>query len=285
MISNSQRSHHNPFTKRYFIKFSATFALCFLIPICLSFCKTTGNGIKSEATPEEVQEIRVGKALAARLIRKYGLLQKKDPVRYINLVGRGLARVSSRPELTFHFGILNTDEINAFACPGGYILLTRGALLVMQNEAELAGVLAHEISHVALEHSGRFQAAETSWLEFVGSMLGGGNVMNSAFHKATGELEKKMLENGRQKDLEFEADRAGLLYAGNLGYDPGAVIGYLRRTASAKNNKVMVKTHPGASKRIRSMEDFMGSEGLSREGALNKTRFQKYINKTSLSQK
>ena len=105
----------------------------------------------------------MGRALSARLIYKYGLIKNKKQTNYLNLVGHTVSRLSSRPELEFYFGILNSPDVNAFACPGGYILITKGALDLMDNEAQLAGVLAHEITHVSLRHSGKFKVKETSW--------------------------------------------------------------------------------------------------------------------------
>ncbi len=263
---------------------SAFISLCAALAassLVTAHCASTGAKDDSGGK-EAVQEIRVGRALAARLINKYGIVRNQEQVRYIGLVGRSLARVSSRPELDFHFGILDTDEVNAFACPGGYILVTKGALRLMDNEAELAGVLAHEIAHVALRHSGEFRVQETTWLEFVAGILGGGNVMSTAFHKVTGDLEKKILENGRQKDLEFEADKAGLLYAAAVGYQPVAAITYLERTARAKGNDVLVKTHPNSGDRIGGIRRFINEEGLRQTGVLNRERFQKYFSPAKL---
>jgi len=196
----------------------------------------------------------------------------------VNTLGQTIAIQTARSELTFHIGILDTDEVNAFACPGGYIMLTKGVLKQMQNESELAFVLAHEISHVALQHSGRFQ--QTSGIvSFISSFLGGGTVVSVAVRRSTGELEAQLLEKGRQKEFEFDADKAGVVLAANLGYDPSSSINYLKRVSEASGNQILIRTHPSFAERIVSINQFILAQGYSPTVVtLNQQRFEKYRN-------
>ncbi len=101
--------------------------------------------------PEKEKEIGFG--IAATVIGRYHMVNDPALTHYVNLVGQAVAQQSIRgDEIQFHFGVLDTDDVNAFAAPGGFILVTRGALALMDNEAELAGVLAHEVGHVDQKH-------------------------------------------------------------------------------------------------------------------------------------
>ncbi len=122
-------------------------ALCVLLPGELI---AAGSGAKfrqrvssgDEGLSSDIdEEVRFGREVAARVIARYGLYDNPKLMKYVNLVGHVISRTTNRPELEFHFAVLNTDEINAYAAPGGYVFVTRGALLRMRDEAELAGVL------------------------------------------------------------------------------------------------------------------------------------------------
>ena len=236
-------------------------------------CAGTGRVESGRDRQDLMAEARVGRAVAARLAKRYGLVQDDTLARYVTLVGRTTASFSSRPELAFHFGILRTQEVNAFACPGGYIFVTVGALLLMKDEAELAGVLAHEVSHVALQHSGKFKGA-TGWLDFFAAVLSGpaGNVLNSAVKQASDEIEQILIKKGRQREFELEADRAGLVLAATAGYDATGAERYLKEVDSAAHSRVLIATHPAIPVRVRLMEEFRTLQ-IGDGGATNVERF------------
>src|SRR5437764_581988 len=98
------------------------------------------------------QEDAIGQASAAKMIHVMGLYDNPDMVKYVNLVGNTVARAGARNSIQYHFGILDSEIVSAFALPGGYIFVTRGALANMKSESELAGVLAHEVAHVDGRH-------------------------------------------------------------------------------------------------------------------------------------
>src|SRR5438552_1703968 len=110
----------------------------------------TGGGRSVEV--DEPEEIELGRAVTTSVGSRYKLLRDESLTRYVALVGNAVAVQSERPDIRYYFGVLDTDEVNAFAAPGGYIFITRGTLGLIKDEATLAGVLGHEVGHVALKH-------------------------------------------------------------------------------------------------------------------------------------
>jgi len=128
-------------------------------------------------TPADVKaEIEFGRGLAARILNTYPLVENPQLQRYVATLGAGLAAQVGRPELTFHFAVIDTPDVNAYACPGGYILLTHGLVKLLSNEAELVGVLAHEIAHVNERHvvkKLKLKGKSDSAVDGLGAMIGG----------------------------------------------------------------------------------------------------------------
>lgn len=242
-------------------------------------CKSSGE--VKDAPPSVVKEVKVGRALAARLIKKFGLVQDIEVTKYINFVGQKFSAISPRQELNFRFGILDTDEINAYACPGGYILVTRGALNLVENEAELAGVLAHEVAHVSLYHSGKFEGKESDevFIDMIASMMSpGGNIISTVMETAAAEIEKSMLESGRQKDLELQADGSAIIMLADTGYDTSVYPGYLKKLDKAAGNERLTKTHPPVSERVDKLQAYMRENRISGSGGKTyQKRFQQFI--------
>lgn len=249
----------------------------------LASCKSATLKVEEKpAPPKQVyKEIKIGRALAAKFIKKYGLVQDMNQTKYLNFIGVKIAELSPRQELNFKFGILNTQEVNAFACPGGYIFITKGALNLIENEAELVGVLAHEVSHVSLFHSGKYEAKEEIWIDLVASMLSpGGDMVSTMMEAASKELEESMLENGRQKEFETQADASATILISELGYDSGAYIGYLKKMKASQDNKVFVKTHPPVDDRINAIQKFISDQKLAKSGKTNIKRYRQNIPKS-----
>ncbi|MCZ8154959.1 MAG: M48 family metalloprotease [Leptospira sp.] len=223
------------------------------------------------------KEVEVGRALAGRLAKKYGLIQDEEFTKYLNLVGKSLALYTARQELDFRFAVLDTKEINAFACPGGYILITRGSLALMGSEAELASILSHELSHVTLKHSGDFEEQGAGILDVISSIMApGGNIVGSLTKTAVDGLLDQLLEKGRKQEEEIESDKAGVLLMSQAGYNLKASSELLAKLDKAQNNETVLKTHPPTSTRIKELERFISSNGLKSGGKENKDRFQKY---------
>ena len=210
---------------------------------------------KANTEVNEPQEIELGGGIASSLLGAAPLLDNPALQSYVNRVGRWIALQSERPDLPWHFGVLDDADINAFAAPGGYVFITKGLLARMNSEAELAGVLAHEISHVLRKH--HLQALKKGARRELMADLAddaieshGGDERLSKLVSAGTELYAR----GLDKEDEFESDRMGVVLAARAGYDPyglPAVLQTLQSINPADSNlALMFKTHPGFDKRL-----------------------------------
>jgi predicted Zn-dependent protease len=228
-------------------------------------------------------EIRFGRDLSARILGNYPLLKDENRHRYIGLVGTGIAQYAGRPELTFHFGILETDEINAFATPGGYIFITTGALQQMENEAELAAVLGHEIAHIVKRHVVKklnIKGDQGSAAGGFASMIGGATgSFREAFEQSMKQAEEILFRKGYEIQEEIEADRFGILLSAAAGYSPEALPIFLARCNRFEAGEPVTDTeHPPHEVRIGKMNDLLQAEGLRNgSNAKMKERFHEYM--------
>jgi len=225
-----------------------------------------------EAKTRELQdEISIGREVAAKLFGTYGdLNQEVKQIQYLNLILQTLSAKTGRPELTYRVGILDTDEINAFAAPGGYILVTKGLLKNIQNEQELAGVLAHEMGHINHRHLFKEVAPkrDVSAGETLSRFLSrGGSNVTFAFSQAITKGMKTLLDEGLKPELEFEADQSGVEYTWAAGYDPRYFREFIGRLASNRknkeNSKTLLKTHPSFENRIKALDVNLKNIGMS----------------------
>lgn len=214
---------------------------------------------------DEPEEIKIGGDLASIILGTAPLLQDRAKQHYVNRVGRWLALHSDRPDLPWKFGIIDTSDVNAFSMPGGYVLITRGMLDRMRNESELAGVLAHEISHVvnkdhlkALQNSMRDSA-----LGGFTDYIGGSGGLAGQFKTALINAGKDMFMRGLDKDDEYDADRMGVVIAARSGYSPYGLVGVLQTLSASPDDKgfaLMNKTHPLPVDRIERLDRAMGTK-------------------------
>jgi beta-barrel assembly-enhancing protease len=255
--------------------------LCILIFCFLFFekCQFLQKKEGPKVDPNVTKEVNVGKTLAARLAKKYGLIKDEPFTRYLNLVGKSLAIYSSRQELDFRFGILDTEDVNAFACPGGYVLITRGAIDLMENEAELASLLSHELSHVTLKHSGDFEEKGAGILDIISAIMApGGDLVSSVTKNAVDGMVNQFFEKGRKKEEEIESDKAGIIYLSQAGYDLDSSIIYLKKLDKSQHNEVALKTHPPTADRITELDKFIAENKLTKKGKLNAPRYLSEFN-------
>lgn len=217
------------------------------------------NVRKATSDVDEKEEIEIGSDMAARLLGAAPLAADEALQRYVNNVGRWLALQTERPGLPWRFGVLEAPQLNAFATPGGHVFVTRGLVARMRNEAELAGVLAHEIAHVLKKH--HLKAMQKSaQLELANTALGTFARQDSSSNRrekllaAGGEL----FARGLDKDDELEADRLGVVIAARGGYDAYGLPAVLQ-TLQAMNPEdsglaLMFKTHPAPGERLGALE-------------------------------
>jgi len=203
----------------------------------------------------EPQEIELGAGIASNLLGAAPLLNHPELQRYVNRVGRWIALQTERPDIPWQFGVLNDDNINAFAAPGGYVFITKGLLARMNSEAELAGVLAHEISHVLRKHhlQALKKGARAEVLSDLASLsveVRGGDPRLAKLASAGTELYAR----GLDKADEFESDRMGIVLAARAGYDPYGLPAVLQTLQSVNpsdsNLALMFKTHPSFDERL-----------------------------------
>jgi len=227
----------------------------------------TGKNIL-DATKDvnEKQEAEIGREYAAVLVGAAPLLANPDVQRYVNRVGRWVALHTERPDLNWQFGVLDSDNINAFATPGGYVLITKGLLARLKNEAELAGVLAHETAHVVKKH-------HLNAMKKGKGIEAGANVVSmyleqqgqrsaAAKEKLVGGMKEIMLR-GLDKDDEFEADRMGVVIAARAGYDPFGLpsVVQMLQSLNPKDSELslMFATHPDPGSRLDALDRAVGS--------------------------
>jgi beta-barrel assembly-enhancing protease len=224
---------------------------------------------KIEDIIEDVKaEITFGRDIAAQILGRYPLYDGGYLNQYVNLVGHAVARQGNRPEITYNFAIIQSDEINAYATPGGYIFITTGAIRQMRDEAELAGVLAHEVAHVTQRHivkeldiKGEEKSAEAGLTHFLG---GTGDPARVAFAQAVDKALVLLFEKGLKQADEFEADRVGTLIAATTGYDASGLSRYLSevKRSQGPNTAILSHTHPAFDVRIERLRQFLAAEGL-----------------------
>jgi predicted Zn-dependent protease len=204
------------------------------------------------------EEIAIGQAVAIEAFSRFGGEYIDDKLAaYINLVGKTVAEVSDRPELTYRFAVLNSPEQNAFAAPGGYIFVTIGLLKTLKNEAELAGVLAHEVAHVTQKHMLKTLQRSSILANVTEFSMSAMNKDPQLFSNVIDATTDMLFEKGLDKELEFEADTYGIEYAYRAGYHPNGFRDYLATLQSQEGvaDSRFFSTHPSTSERLRRAQD------------------------------
>jgi predicted Zn-dependent protease len=238
-----------------------------------------------DLTPE--QEHFIGRAVAAKILQTYKPLDRNEANTYLNVLGQSLVVFSGRPETFsgYHFMLLDSDEINAFAAPGGLILLTRGMVQCCENEDELAAVLAHEIGHVEKKHGlnaikqARLTSAFTIIAAEAGKQLGGEDLaqLTEEFEGSVGDVVMELTTKGYSRKQEFSADAAAVNTLRRAGYPETALVTMLQRMGQRLGNAGgpgFARTHPTAQSRIESISPTIVGADASLS-AIRQQRFAK----------
>ncbi len=224
---------------------------------------SSAQSISKAARPlSEDEEYYVGRAVAARITSTYPLYRNSRQTEYLNLIGQSLVLHTEKPTTFggYRFALLDSPEINAFACPGGIILITRGMIASVKSEDELAAVLAHEIAHI-IHRDGVSAIQSSRWSEAV--LVIGANAAKefgpkdtaklvSLFEGSIDDVVKTLVVNGYGREQEKEADVAALGYLAAAGYNPQGLTGYLSRLEQAGRGSKggILTTHPGTDERL-----------------------------------
>ncbi len=231
---------------------------------------------------DEKQEIEIGRDIASTLLGAAPLVPNEAMQRYVNHIGRWLASQTERAELPWRFGVLEAPQLNAFATPGGHIFITRGLLERMKSEAELAGVLAHEIAHVLRKH--HLKAIQKgARMELAGSALSS----LSRQERSDPTREKllaagtELFSRGLDKSDELEADRLGVVIAARGGYDAYGLPSVLQTLQAMSPQDsglaLMFKTHPAPAERLGALEKMQPTLDAHSGQAQLTERFSRFL--------
>jgi beta-barrel assembly-enhancing protease len=227
----------------------------------------------------EAEERQLGEQVSRNLVDKYGVYQDKEVAKYVSLLGGVLAQKSSRPELNWTFIVLDTDGVNAFAAPGGLIHVTRGLLGLASNEAELAGVLGHEITHVTTKHTVR-SIQKSKGISIGADQAGGGSLKSTLIAKMAERAYHMVLDGEFSREDENEADKVGVQLADKIGYAPSGLVDVLKkldaRNKGREDRNGLFASHPAITDRIGKLERQITAEKLA-STAKGQARYAKMV--------
>ncbi len=240
---------------------------------------------------DESQELAIGRQAHDEILKQYGRYEDAGLQNYVQQVGQRLAARSHRSDLVYRFSVLDSEEVNAFALPGGYIYLTRGMLAMLNSEAELAAVLGHEIGHVTARHSVRqYSAQQAAGLGYtLGAILL--PELRSAAVQNVYSLFGGALIRGYGRELELEADGLGAEYLARAGYDPNAMLQVISALKAQESFEVdrarregrepnvyhgLFSTHPDSDTRLQQVVGKAGA--LSAAGGTTRVNREPYLN-------
>lgn len=259
-------------------------AVCYLLPAAsgwtqeIPVSKEMAAAVRPITTDEEVA---MGKEVAANVLAQFGMVQNDPLTDYVSLVGLTVAQCSPRQDVPYHFAILDSDIVNAFAAPGGYIFVTKGLLNLLQDEAQLASILGHEIAHVAQRHVTK-EIQKSKIAEAVIPSYVKASAKQAEWMSQITDLAIQMIWKGYSREDELEADKLGVEYARAAGYDAQSYAEVLemirnrtQETTSSREYKFLLSTHPKPEERIRIVTERLKTIPLGGERV--KERLQKSV--------
>lgn len=225
----------------------------------------------------EAEEQQLGAAVSEKVRVRYGVAQDAAVHRYVALVGTALTQISTKPNIPWTFIVLDTDAVNAFATPGGFVHITRGALALIQDESELAGVLGHEIVHVSEQHTIRaIQKSRSIQLGADETLSGNAALLN----KLADNVYLDIIEKGFGRAEEGESDEKGVVLANKIGYAPQGLHRFLtrlqERNKGASEKRGLFSSHPETTERLNRLTRQITSQKLVASATLA-DRYRKTI--------
>lgn len=216
------------------------------------------EALLGNVTPE--REAEMGEAAASVLLGAAPLVDDLALQRYVNTVGMWLALQTERPDLEWRFGVLEDETANAFAAPSGYVFITKGLFRVLRSEAELAGVLAHEIAHVLARHHVQAMIKQERF-GFLAESAQVATGEKTLLANAAVAASKEIYSKGLGKDVELEADRMGVVVAARAGYDAYGLVHALMTLEGAGDDEdflgYFLSTHPSTRDRLEALHPLL----------------------------
>ncbi len=233
-----------------------------LVPVFLFIagCATVYNpatGRKEVIFIDKQSQIAIGTEMAKKLEKEYPLYENARETEYVNRIGQKVARAGDRPNLAYHFKILDIKEVNAFALPGGFVYVTKG-LLDIANKDELAAVLGHEIGHIAARHGIKKLQTQLGY-SFLSALIFRGNNYKDVGIERASDTAFNLISLGYSREDEFQADQLGTLYSYRAGYGLQGMLNFLKKLKKMEKQepsllKDFLSTHPPTSERIKAVE-------------------------------
>ena len=239
-----------------------------------------------DITPE--QEYYIGRAVGANILGMYRIYDRDwDLVLYLNRICRAITINSPRPDIYngYHVAILDSDEINAFATPGGHIFVTRGLIACTDSEDSLAGVIAHEVAHIQLQHglkaikNARASQALIQTGAAVASETMNLGELTDVFTESIGDIVNTLVTSGYSQSQEFEADNTAISLMAGAGYDPGGLLtmlGQIQKNYDG-SGRGFGKTHPTPAQRITNAEKTLGKFSVQDTKSFRRNRYNSTV--------
>ena len=257
----------------------------FSVPVAADQIGGISKGLGIAKKANDVRELRMtdaeeqalGANVSERIRTRYGVVQDPGVHLYVAQVGTVLAQGSTRPNLPWTFIVLDTDGVNAFAAPGGYLHITRGALALIKNEAELAGVLGHEIIHVTEKHTVRaIQKNQAVQMGAAETLSGSAALMD----RVVAAVYENIVERGFGRSEENESDEQGVALANKAGYAPNGLVTFLttlkNRNKESKEKRGLFASHPEMQDRLDRITKQIASKKLTATATVE-TRYTKIV--------
>jgi len=252
----------------------------------------TSEAVRSTfADLSEEEEYYIGRSVAAMILSKYPASKNDGAAQYINLVGNAVALYSDRPEIYagWHFLILDTDEVNALAAPGGMVFVTKGLLRRCRDEEMLGMILAHEVGHVCARHG--LQSIKKSRLVDAFRLIGQQAAqryspenlaqLTNIFENVLGDIAEQLIERGYDRKYEYEADRLAVKFGARTGFDPDGINRFLKTMvgdSSSVSGKGWFKTHPSPEDRMTGLAKEIGSlSAVPKIDPVRTERFRQFL--------
>jgi predicted Zn-dependent protease len=225
----------------------------------------------------DAEEQQIGAAVSERVRQRYGVVQDANVHRYVTLVGTAVAQATGKINVPWNFIVLDTDAVNAFAAPGGFVHITRGALALVQDEAELAGVLGHEVIHVTEKHTVRALQKNKSIQMGADEKLSGNAAL---LNQVVESVYLDIIEKGFGRGEEHESDEKGVTAANKVGYAPQGLQRFLtrlqERNKTSKEKRGLFASHPEMKERLDRLTKLITAEKLTATATVAE-RYRKHV--------